>query len=188
MMALPNILTFARIAAVPVLVGLFYLPDPDAVAWATFGLFVGASLTDLLDGWLARRLNQVSELGRVLDPVGDKLLVAAALVMLAADDRAPLIAVIAIILREVLISGLRESMAGKLTIPVSALAKWKTATQMGALAVLLIAPIFAEATGGALGTAGEVLLWVAAALTWITALGYTRAAWAHLAGTGGGRE
>ncbi|MBT6442609.1 MAG: CDP-diacylglycerol--glycerol-3-phosphate 3-phosphatidyltransferase, partial [Alphaproteobacteria bacterium] len=96
MMTLPNLLTFARIAAVPVLIALFYLPHPVA-AWATFGLFVGAAVTDFLDGWLARRLNQASELGRALDPIADKLIVAAALIMLAADGRTPVVAVVAIL-------------------------------------------------------------------------------------------
>lgn len=178
MMTIPNMLTIARMIAVPALVGLFYLPQP-AAAWATFGLFVAAAVTDYLDGWLARRLNQMSEFGRALDPVADKLIVAAVLIMLTLDERAHVIAVIAILARELLIAGLRESLAGKLTIPVSQLAKWKTATQMIALAVMLIAPVFAGETGDSLGLAGEALLWLAVALTWVTAANYVQASLRH---------
>lgn len=180
MMTLPNLLTFARIAAVPVLIALFYLPHPIA-AWATFGLFVGAAATDFLDGWLARRLDQASELGRALDPIADKLIVAAALIMLAADGHAPVVAVVAILARELLIAGLRESLAGQLVIPVTGLAKWKTACQMVAIAVVLIAPVYADQTGGNLARAGEALLWLAVALTWVTATGYISGAWRQLA-------
>lgn len=171
-MNIPNALTFGRILVIPVFVGAFYLAEP-AAAWLTFALFSVAAVTDFLDGWLARRLDQQSVLGRVFDPIADKLLVAAALVMLVALDRAGAIPVVAILCREVLVSGLREGLAGRLTINASMLAKWKTASQMSAICVLLIAPAFTAVT--ALPLAGEVLLWLAVALTWLTGLDYLRA-------------
>lgn len=179
-MTLPNLLTLGRIAVIPAFVGVFYLHEPTA-AWATFALFVLAALTDYLDGLLARRLDQSSEIGRVLDPIADKLIVATALIMLATLDRAPVIAVVAILCREVMISGLREGLSGRLALPVSRLAKWKTASQMVAIAVLLVAPAFARGVAGPLGLAGEALLWLAVALTWVTAMDYLRSVIRHFA-------
>ena len=173
----PNAVTGLRIVMVPVLVGAFFI-DGLTGLWLGFAIFVAAALSDFLDGWLARRLDQHSLLGRILDPIADKLLVAAALVMLATDDRAPVIAVVAILGREFLISGLREALAGTVALPVQPLAKWKTAAQMSAVALLLLAPAIAsslpEAVGGALATAGEGLLWLAVVLTWGSAIGYVR--------------
>ena len=173
----PNAVTGLRIVMVPVLVGAFFI-DGLTGLWLGFAVFAAAALSDFLDGWLARRLDQHSLLGRILDPIADKLLVAAALVMLASDDRAPVIAVVAILGREFLISGLREALAGTVALPVQTLAKWKTAAQMGAIALLLLAPAIAsslpEAVGGALATAGEGLLWLAVVLTWGSAIGYVR--------------
>ncbi len=173
MLTLPNLLTFARIAAVPALIGFFYLDQPLA-AFVCFGIFVAASVTDFFDGYIARRRDQLSELGRVLDPIADKLLVAAALIMLTAFDQAPLIAAVAIICRELFISGLREALAGRVSLPVTGLAKWKTASQMGALSVLLIAPGLGI---DALDSAGEGLLWLAVGLSWVTAFHYAQAAY-----------
>ena len=173
----PNAVTGLRIVMVPALVGAFFI-DGLIGLWLGFAVFAAAALSDFLDGWLARRLDQHSLLGRILDPIADKLLVAAALVMLASDDRAPVIAVVAILGREFLISGLREALAGTVALPVQPLAKWKTAAQMGAIALLLLAPAIAsslpEAVGGALATAGEGLLWLAVVLTWGSAIGYVR--------------
>ena len=104
---LPNILTLSRIFVIPLLVGAFYLPAPIS-NWTAFGLFVVASATDYFDGYLARRLGQISPFGRFLDPVADKLLVVAAIVMLIWVDRAPLIPALIILCREILVSGLRE--------------------------------------------------------------------------------
>ena len=181
MTTLPNILTVGRIALIPPFIGLFYLPQ-EIAAWATFGLFAFAAVTDFFDGWLARRLNQTSEFGRILDPIADKLIVASALVMLAVQYDAPVIPVVAILCRELMISGLREGLAGRISLPVSHLGKWKTASQMTAIAVLLIAPAFA-ALAELLGHAGEGLLWLAAALSWLSAGFYLRAVarqWAAL--------
>ncbi len=177
MLNLPNLLTLARILAVPALIAVFYI-DGRAAHWIVVALFVAAALTDYLDGWIARTWSLESEFGRVVDPIADKLLIAAALLLLLAADRAPLIAVGLILLREILVSGLREGLAGRLALPVSRLAKWKTAAQMAAITLLLIDPL--GGTGGALPLAGDCLLWVAAALTWITAFDYLRTAWGPL--------
>ncbi|MDD9993517.1 MAG: CDP-diacylglycerol--glycerol-3-phosphate 3-phosphatidyltransferase [Rhodospirillales bacterium] len=174
----PNAVTGLRILMVPVLVGSFFIAGASGL-WLGFAVFAAAAFSDFLDGWLARRLDQHSLLGRILDPIADKLLVAAALVMLATDGRAPVIAVVAILLREFLISGLREALAGKVALPVQPLAKWKTAAQMSAIALLLLTPAIApwltEATGTGLAHAGEGLLWLAVVLTWASAIGYLRA-------------
>ena len=170
---LPNILTIGRIALIVPFVGLFYVPGESA-AWAAFALFALAAVTDFFDGWLARRLNQTSEFGRILDPIADKLIVAAALVMLAVQYGAPVIPVVAILCRELLISGLREGLAGRLSLPVSRLGKWKTAGQMVAIALLLIAPALTS-LGLPLEQAGEALLWLAALLSWLSAGFYLRA-------------
>ena len=173
----PNAVTGLRIVMVPVLVGAFFI-DGLIGLWLGFAVFAAAALSDFFDGWLARRLDQHSLLGRILDPIADKLLVAAALVMLATDDRAPVIAVVAILGREFLISGLREALAGTVALPVQPIAKWKTAAQMGAIALLLLAPAIASSLPGAaadgLATAGEGLLWLAVVLTWGSAIGYVR--------------
>lgn len=171
---LPNALTVARIFAVPVLIAAFYLPAPSA-AWAAMAVFVAASVTDWVDGWLARRWEQQSDFGKVLDPIADKLLVAAALFMLAAFDRLSIpsiVAAIAILGREILVSGLREFLAGRASLPVTMLAKWKTAVQMAAIAVLLVAP--AAPWGLPLQRIGEIGLWIAAVLTLVTGWGYLR--------------
>jgi cardiolipin synthase len=171
---LPNILTIGRIAAAPVLIAVFYLPAP-AAEWAALAVFAAASITDLLDGWLARRWQVQSDLGRVLDPIADKLLVATALFMLAAFGRlsiASIVAAIAILGREILVSGLREFLAGRATLPVTMLAKWKTAIQMVALAVLLIGPV--APWGIPTQIIGEIGLWLAAVLTLVTGWDYFR--------------
>lgn len=171
---IPNALTVARIFAVPVLIAVFYLPMPTA-AWAAMAVFVAASVTDYVDGWLARRWNQLSDFGKVLDPIADKLLVAAALFMLAAFDRLSMpsiVAAIAILGREILVSGLREFLAGRASLPVTMLAKWKTAVQMAAIAILLAAP--AAPWGLPWQRIGEIGLWIAAVLTLVTGWGYLR--------------
>ena len=187
----PNAVTGLRIVMVPVLVGSFFIAGVSGL-WLGFAVFAAAALSDFFDGWLARRLDQHSLLGRILDPIADKLLVAAALVMLATDGRAAVIAVVAILLREFLISGLREALAGKVALPVQLLAKWKTAAQMAAIALLLLAPAVSpwltEATGAGLASAGEGLLWLAVVLTWASAIGYVRASVRGLRESGAKRE
>ncbi len=180
----PNAVTLARILLVPVLVGAFYLPGAAGYALA-FGAFALAALSDFVDGWLARRLDQHSALGRALDPIADKLLVAAALVMLTAFERVPAVAAAAILAREFLVAGLREALAGRARLPVQPLAKGKTFAQMAAIALLLAVPAFpvaGDSVAALVSRAGEALLWLAVALTWITGIGYLRRAWRSLSG------
>jgi CDP-diacylglycerol--glycerol-3-phosphate 3-phosphatidyltransferase len=174
MWTLPNILTIGRLAAAPLPALVFaFLDDPAASAWAC-ALFVVAAATDWVDGWLARRTNQISAVGKMLDPIADKALVSitlAAIVGLYGLDWTILVPVAAILLRETLIAGLREHLGGRLTLPVTRLAKVKTAAQMTAIALLLGAG--ALSAGGAIAAhAGGALLWVAAILTLVTGWDY----------------
>ncbi|MGB1027703.1 MAG: CDP-diacylglycerol--glycerol-3-phosphate 3-phosphatidyltransferase, partial [Rhodospirillaceae bacterium] len=141
MKSLPNILTFGRIAVIPIMVILFYVPGETA-RWINCGLFILAAITDFFDGWLARKMGSVSDLGRFLDPIADKLLVAAVLLMLAAMDRLDVWsypAACIILMREILVSGLREYLAElQVRMPVTKLAKWKTTVQLIALPVLIV--------------------------------------------------
>jgi CDP-diacylglycerol--glycerol-3-phosphate 3-phosphatidyltransferase len=180
--SLPNVLTYARIAAVPALVACLMLVEGDAGRWAAFWLFVGAAITDWLDGYLARRLEQQSTLGRMLDPIADKLIVGAALIMLVHDrtiDGVSMWAAIVILCREILVSGLREFLAElKVTVHVTALAKWKTAAQMVALAVLIAGPAGDRIIPG-ITAVGIGLLWLAAVLTLWTGYDYLKAGIRH---------
>ena len=175
--------TVARIALVVPMVALFCAPG----AWGIWGpglVLVAAGASDALDGWLARRLDCVTELGAALDPVADKVVVAAALVLLAGDGRAPAVAAAALIARELLVSGLREALRSSPgLLAVSGLAKAKTAVQFAALALLLLAPGL-PASGG-LALAGSVLLWIAVALSLASGAGYVRRAVRAAAGKGG---
>jgi cardiolipin synthase len=184
---LPNILTLSRIAAIPLLVVFVAIHDPAADLSACI-LFSAAAITDYFDGKLARLRRQQSDLGRMLDPIADKLLVGASLMMLAGQNRLPglgLYPAIVIMLREILVSGLREYLAGiRISLPVTRLAKWKTGFQMGALGTLLAGNTSAELLHiGFLPVngIGEVMLWVAAALTLITGWDYLTAGWRHAA-------
>jgi cardiolipin synthase len=181
MFKLPNLLTFSRIAVIPLLVAAFYLHDPmgNIVACALFAL---AAVTDYLDGYLARAWSQQSNLGRFLDPVADKLMVAAAILMMVAFSMISgwsILAALVILCREILVSGLREFLAElRVGLPVSKLAKWKTAIQMVAITLLLLGdagpewlPIIAL---------GDFALWIAAALTLITGYDYLRAGLRHM--------
>ena len=174
---LPNLLTVGRIALIPPFVGLFYVSG-DAAIWAVFALFVVAAVSDFLDGWLARRLGQTSEFGRIFDPIADKLIVAAALIMLVASERAVVIPVVAILCREILLSGVREGLAGRADLPVSRLGKWKTVSQMVAIVLLLVAPGLAS-LAAPLQQAGDAVLWLAALLSWLSAGLYLRTALRH---------
>jgi cardiolipin synthase len=184
MTSLPNLLTLARILVIPVIVALFYVPG-DAARWWAFALFVAAAVTDFFDGWLARRMGLVSALGRFLDPIADKLLVSAVLLMLVSAGGLTVVTVMAalvILLREVLVAGLREHLAEmKVGLPVSKLAKWKTAVQMAALALLLIGG--AAPAGVPVQRIGEVALWLAAGLTAVTGWDYLRVGLRHMRGT-----
>lgn len=178
---LPNLLTFSRIAVIPLLVATFYLPRGPG-NWIGCILFVAAAVTDWLDGHFARRWKQQSEIGRFLDPIADKLLVGAALFMLAASQRispSAILPALVILSREILVSGLREYLAGlRVRVPVSALAKWKTAIQMTAIGILLVGD--AGPTLLPLRLIGETLLWVAALLTIVTGYDYLRAGLRHM--------
>lgn len=181
--SLPNLLTLSRIAVIPLVILTFYV-DGDWTHWVACGLFAAAAITDWFDGWLARHWNQVSALGRFLDPIADKLLVAAVLFMLVAFARMSKwseLPALVILLREILVSGLREFLAEiRVGMPVTKLAKWKTGFQMVALPLLLVG----EAGPDMLPTReiGEGFLWVAAALTLITGWDYLRAGLKHLTG------
>lgn len=190
MPGLPNLLTLSRIAVIPVLVALFYLPG-DFARWAACLLFSAAGLTDYLDGRFARSSGQVSALGRFLDPIADKLLVAAVILMLVAFDNIRGLVVLPaliILAREILVSGLREFLAGlSVGVPVSRMSKWKTALQMVALGFLIVgdaAPAWLPAT-----LVGEVGLWVAALLTLVTGYDYLVMGLRHMdAGAGPAAE
>lgn len=179
--SLPNLLTIGRIAAIPVIIGLFYL-EGDWAAWVACALFTAAAVTDYLDGYLARASGQVSAIGRFLDPIADKLLVAAVLFMLVATDRMSSLSVlpaVVILMREVLVSGLREYLAEvRVGVPVSNLAKWKTAIQLVALGVLIVGDHGPD--GLPVRLAGEALLWGAALLTMVTGWDYLRSGVRHM--------
>lgn len=177
-MNLPNSLTLARIAMIPIFGLVFFLP----VGWAGFAaalVFAVAAVTDWLDGWLARRLQQTSAFGAFLDPVADKLMVAVALVALVAVNPSPLFALPAAVIigREIAVSALREWMAelGKrATVAVSVIGKFKTGAQMVAIVMLLYGePVVGLPTS----ILGLLLLYIAAALTLWSMIVYLRAAW-----------
>lgn len=180
--SLPNLLTYFRIALVPAIVACFYIPG-DAAHWTALTLFVIAAITDFFDGYLARAWEQQSNLGRMLDPIADKLLVAVVLIALTWQDVIAgfsLWAAIIILCREILVSGLREFLAElRVSVPVTQLAKWKTTIQMVALAFLLAGPAADKILPGTTET-GILLLWAAALLTLYTGIDYFRAGIRHL--------
>jgi cardiolipin synthase len=175
-----NILTLSRIAAIPLVVLCMWLERPWS-PWVSVILFAAAAITDWFDGYFARRYHQISRLGRFLDPIADKLLVAAVLVMLVLNG--PLrewhvFAALIILAREILVSGLREFLAElRVSLPVSQLAKWKTAVQMLAIAFLLAS----AAAGPIVTTIGLCLIWAAAVLTLVTGYDYLRTGLRHMA-------
>lgn len=181
MFSLPNLLTMSRIVVIPLVVATFYV-DSTLTRWIAVGLFAAAGISDFFDGWLARRWNQVSSLGRFLDPIADKLLVAAILFMLVAFNRVSewsVLPAMVILCREILVSGLREFLAElRVGVPVTKLAKWKTTFQLVALPVLLIGNAAPYGIPGQL--IGEGFLWFAALLTAITGWDYLRAGLSHM--------
>lgn len=189
--SLPNLLTLSRIVVIPLVIVTFYI-DGAAARWAACILFVAAAITDWFDGHLARSRNQVSSFGRFLDPIADKLLVASVLFMLVAFARVSAwsqLPALVILLREIMVSGLREFLAEvRVGMPVTRLAKWKTAIQMMALPVLLVGEAGTHVVPLPIREIGEVLLWVAALLTLVTGWDYLRCGLKHLSGptTGGG--
>lgn len=172
-------LTYGRIAAVPALVAVLYFVPGDLGRWIAFALFAVAGITDWLDGFLARTYELQSTLGRMLDPIADKLLVGAVLMMLVHDHTISgyaIFAAIIILCREILVSGLREFLAElQVKVRVSTLAKWKTALQMIALSVLLAGPAMEKIVPGTLSV-GIAFLWLASMLTLWTGFGYLTSA------------
>jgi cardiolipin synthase len=182
---LPNVLTLSRIAAIPVLVVLVALRTPPGDL-AACAVFAAAAITDYFDGKLARDRLQISDIGRMLDPIADKLLVGATLMMLVGMARLSaygLYPAIVIMLREILVSGLREYLAGiRIGLPVTRLAKWKTGVQMAALGALLAGDTGAGVIGLEglrVGMIGEAMLWAAALLTLVTGWDYLTAGLRH---------
>jgi cardiolipin synthase len=187
---LPNVLTLSRIAAIPLLVICAAIETPVADMAACI-VFAAAAITDYFDGKLARSRLQQSDLGRMLDPIADKLLVGAVLLLLVGHHRLSspgLYPAIVIVLREILVSGLREYLAGiRVGLPVTKLAKWKTGFQMGALGTLLAGngtAVILHLSFLPVSLIGETMLWIAAALTLITGWDYLTAGWRHAATSG----
>ena len=194
-LALPNLLTYARIAAVPAVVACMYwqniLQGGLWLRWIALAIFVAAAITDFLDGYFARIWAQQSTFGRMLDPIADKLLVASCLLMLAADVTITgwtVWAAIVILCREILVSGLREYLAElRVSVPVTKLAKWKTTVQLVAIGFLLAGPAGDNVVSAAIGQAtraiteiGIGLLWISALVTLYTGWDYFRAGVRHL--------
>ena len=181
-LSLPNVLTYLRIAAVPAFVACLTLIEGDISRLWAFAIFVGACLTDWLDGYIARAWAQQSALGRMLDPIADKLLVGAALLMLVHDrtiEGVSLWAAVIVLCREILVSGLREYLAElNVKVHVTQMAKWKTTVQMVALSILLIGPALVpyQVT---ITNIGLGFMWLAAMLTLWTGYDYLKAALRH---------
>ena len=197
MLNFANILTMSRIAAIPAIFGFMMVPGL-VWHWVALALFILACVTDWFDGYVARRLDQVSPLGRFLDPIADKLVVAAVLLMLVSIqhiDGWAILAALIILCREILVSGLREFLAElRVGVPVSMLAKWKTTVQMVALGFLIVAKPASEVPINAM-LIGEILLWIAAVLTLITGYDYMMIGLKRMAahqpanpGSGGSRD
>jgi cardiolipin synthase len=187
-LSVPNLLTYARIAAVPVVVGCLYaqsiMDGPLWLRWIALAVFIAAGITDFLDGYYARIWQQQSAFGRMLDPIADKLLVASCLLMLAADEVTirswSLFPAIVILCREILVSGLREYLAGlRVSVPVTRLAKWKTTAQLVAIGFLLAGEAGDLVLPGTTQI-GIFLLWVSAIVTIYTGWDYFRAGVRHL--------
>jgi len=184
LLSLPNVLTYCRLAAVPGLVTAMFFLEGETADWAALGVFAFAGITDFLDGYIARAWQQQSALGRMLDPIADKLLVGAALLMLVANGTISgwsIWAAVIILSREILVSGLREFLAGlQVTVAVSQVAKWKTTVQMVALCFLLAGGAGDDVCGGCASALGLSLLWVAALVTLYTGFDYFRAGLKHV--------
>ncbi|MEO7563883.1 MAG: CDP-diacylglycerol--glycerol-3-phosphate 3-phosphatidyltransferase, partial [Sphingomicrobium sp.] len=184
---LPNLLTLSRIVAVPLLVFLLWRPSPVDYG-VTFILYCIVGMTDYFDGYLARAQGQISRLGQFLDPIADKIMVAAVLMMLISSRKANpvpeieglhIIAALVILLREIIVSGLREFLGPlNISVPVSALAKWKTTLQLVALGALILGGAFPAQQW--VHQTGLASLWAAAALTLITGYDYLRIGLKHM--------
>ena len=190
-LSLPNILTCARILAIPVVIGCIFMQSKEGplwLRWVAVAIFIAAGVTDYLDGYYARIWNQQSAFGRMLDPIADKLLVASCLLVLAADgtiNNWSLWAAVVIMCREILVSGLREYLAAlRVSVPVTKLAKWKTTIQLVAIGFLLAGEAGDQVAPASLGPivslTGIVLLWMSAIFTIYTGWDYFRAGIHHL--------
>jgi cardiolipin synthase len=178
--SLANRLTFSRILVIPVIL-LLLVVDAGWAAWLALILFGAAGITDGLDGYLARRDNQVTRLGQFLDPIADKLLVASVILLLVYNQHISGLTVfpaVIILLREVAVSGLREFLAGvRVSVPVSQLAKWKTTIQIFALGFLIVGRYAPDSIPAI--TIGDIGLWIAGVITVFTAWDYWRASEKH---------
>ena len=178
----PNLLTYGRIVAVPLVAGLLMWGGNNA-RWVALAIYVAAAITDFFDGYLARKWQQQSSLGRMLDPIADKVLVSVVLLVLSADGilfGGHIWAAIIILAREVLVSGLREFLGElQVSVPVTQIAKWKTTVQLIAIGFLIAGPagdqVLPHTTQ--IGIAG---LWIAAGLTLYTGYDYFRAGIRHV--------
>lgn len=179
---LPNILTYGRIFAVPIVAGLLMWGGNNA-RWAALFIFVLAAITDFFDGYLARKWQQQSSLGKMLDPIADKVLVAVVLLVLCGDQillGGHVWAAIIILAREVLVSGLREFLGQlRVSVPVTQIAKWKTTVQLVAIGFLIAGPAGETYLPGTTYV-GIVGLWIAAALTLYSGYDYFRAGLRHV--------
>jgi CDP-diacylglycerol--glycerol-3-phosphate 3-phosphatidyltransferase len=180
---LPNFLTYARVVAVPIVVAFLFWPAVAWARWTALAIFAAAAITDFFDGYLARAWSQQSSLGRMLDPIADKLLVAAVLLALTADRTVgglSLWAAIVILCREILVSGLREYLAElRVSVPVTRLAKWKTTLQLIAVGFLICGEA-GDAVVPVVTQTGITLLWLSALLTLYTGWDYLHAGLLHL--------
>jgi cardiolipin synthase (CMP-forming) len=178
----PNLLTIGRIAAIPVIC-LLVAGNWTFLDWLALLLYIAAAVSDWLDGFLARQMKLNSALGKMLDPIADKLLVGALLLTFAWTrdlNGWDMIPALAILLREIFVSGLREYLGNRnVEVPVTMLAKWKTTTQLVALGLIMAAPMLLG-----LEFISHVVLWLAGALTVWTGWEYLRSAWPHLQGDG----
>lgn len=175
---LANILTLFRLFLLPVIILLLFIPAAWA-AWTCLALYIVGAVTDFLDGWVARKFDQISEFGKFMDPISDKIFVISILLMLIAVDRIQdiwALVVLIILIREFMVAGMREFLGPKnIKLPVTNLAKWKTTAQMMALGFLIIGPY---ATGATL--TGQICLLAASILTVITGWGYLKAGFSHM--------
>jgi cardiolipin synthase len=191
-LALPNMLTYGRILAVPAFVGVMFMDKPASAGaawseypnWIALAIFIVACITDFFDGYLARIWQLQTSLGRMLDPIADKLLVGAALIMLVANGTLKgwsIWAAIIILSREILVSGLREYLAElNVKVPVAWLAKCKTMVQMAALGVLIAGDAGDKLSDGWATPTGLALLWIAALVTLYTGWDYFQAGLKHV--------
>jgi cardiolipin synthase len=185
-LSLPNILTLSRIVTVPLLVAFLWYPGWVLGYALGFALYCLMGVTDYFDGYLARAQGTVSKLGQFLDPIADKIMIAAVILMLvgtrheaASITGIHLIPALVILLREIAVSGLREFMAGlQVSVPVSQLAKWKTTLQIVALGALILAGALPQLHW--IKQVGIVSLWAAAALTLLTGWDYLRVGLKHM--------